>query len=100
VQADEQPKRVPTIMSNYQTKAANNHQIKAAHNGFHWIIAFDANGNVAEREICVSNDLYTLYECDCGAEFNTKDEAISHLNEIDTDESGEAVRHFSNPAEQ
>jgi hypothetical protein len=44
--------------------------------------------------ICVSNDLYTLFECDCGAEFDTKDEAIAHLNEISNDDSGERVKHF------
>ena len=87
-------------MNNHQTKAANNHQIKAAHNGFHWIIAFDANCDVAERDIRISNDRYALFECDCGAEFDTKQEAISHLEEIDTDESGEAVRRFSNLTEQ
>jgi hypothetical protein len=87
-------------MNNHQTKAANNHQINAAHNGFHWTIAFDSDGNVARGELFASNDLYTLFECDCGAEFDTKQEAISHLNDIDTDESGEAVRHFSNPAKQ
>jgi hypothetical protein len=78
----------------------NNHQINAAHNGFHWTIAFDANGDVTERKVCISNDLDTLFECDCGAEFDTKEEAISHLNDIDTDESGEAVRYFPNTAEQ
>lgn len=78
----------------------NNHQIKAAHNGLHWIIAFDSDGNVAESKIRVSNNLYTLFERDCGAEFDTKQEAISHLNDIDTDESGETVQRFSNPTEQ
>jgi hypothetical protein len=77
-----------------------NHQINAAHNGLHWTIAFDPHGNVAERDILVSNDLFTLFECDCGAEFETKQKAISHLSDIDTDESGEAVRRFSTPAEQ
>jgi hypothetical protein len=77
-----------------------NHQIKAAHNGFHWIIAFDSDSNIVEREVLVSDDLFTLFEYDCGAEFDTKHEAISHLTDIDTDESGEAVRHFSPPAEQ
>jgi hypothetical protein len=87
-------------MNTHQTKAANNHQINAAHNGFHWTIAFDSDGNVAERKLLVSNDLYTLFECDCGAEFETKQKAISHLNDIDSDESGEVVRRFSNPPEQ
>jgi hypothetical protein len=92
VQADEQPKQTTPTM--------NTHQINAAHNGFHWTIAFDSDGNVAERDIRISNDLYTLFECDCGAEFDTKREAISHLTDIDTAESGEAVRRFSIPAEQ
>jgi hypothetical protein len=70
------------------------HRINAAHNGFHWTIAFDRHGNVIEVNICVSNDLYTLFECDCGAEFDTKDEAIAHLNEISNDDSGERVKHF------
>jgi hypothetical protein len=92
VQADEQPKQTTTTM--------NNHQINAAHNGFHWTIAFDSDGNVAESELLVSNDLFTLFECDCGAEFDTKQEAISHLTDIDTDESGEAVRRFPTTSEQ
>jgi hypothetical protein len=78
----------------------NDHQINAAHNGFHWTIAFDSDGDVTHGKLLVSNDLFTLFECDCGAEFDTKQEAISHLNDIDTDESGEAVRRFSPPAEQ
>jgi hypothetical protein len=89
-------------MNNHQnqTKAANTHQINAANNGLHWTIAFDSDGNVAERKLFVENDLYILFECDCGTEFDTKQEAISHLNDIDADENGEAVRHFSNAAEQ
>lgn len=70
------------------------HRINAANDGFHWTIAFDKHGNVIEMNICVSNDHYTLFECDCGAEFDTKSEGIAHLNEISNDDSGERVKHF------
>ena len=78
----------------------NTHRIRAAHNGLHWIIAFNSNGDITEGEICVSNDLYTLFECTCGAKFDIKNEAIAHLNEIDANESGEAVSRFPDPAGQ
>lgn len=76
------------------------HHINAANNGFHWAIAFDSDGNVVEGQLFISNDLYILFECNCGAEFDTKQEAIAHLKEIDTDESGEQVTRFPTTANE
>ena len=85
----------PNWLSEQPAPTMTTHRINAANNGFHWTIAFDKHGDVAEINVCVSNDLYRLFECDCGAEFDTKPAAIAHLNEISNDDSGERVKHFS-----
>ncbi len=86
MQADGYLKQPTTTMSS--------HQIRAAHNGLHWTIAFGPDGAVVEIDITVGNDLYTLFECTCGATFEDKDEGIAHLEDIDSDESGEEVRVY------
>lgn len=72
----------------------SSHQIRAAHNGLHWTIAFGPDGEIVEIDITVGNDLYTLFECTCGATFENKDEGIAHLEDIDSGESGEEVRVY------
>ena len=71
-----------------------NHQIRAANNGFHWTIAFGPDGEIVEANLTIGTDLYTLFECSCGATFEGKGEAIAHLEAIDDDESGEEVRVY------
>ena len=72
----------------------NPHQINAAKNGLHWIIGLTDESEVVETEFQQSNGLHSGFGCSCGAEFEDKSEAISHLREIDTGKSGEEVRQF------
>ena len=72
----------------------SSHQIRAANNGLHWTIAFGPDGEIVEVNLTVQNDLYTLFECSCGATFEGKDEGIAHLEDIDSDESGEEVQVY------
>ena len=70
------------------------HQINAAKNGLHWIIGLTEKSDVVETDFQQSTSLLSGFGCSCGAEFEDKNEAISHLREIDDGTSGEEVRRF------
>ena len=72
----------------------NTHQINAAKNGLHWIIGLTDEGEAVERDFQQSTSLHSEFGCSCGAEFEDKNEAISHLREIDAETGGEEVRRF------
>ena len=74
------------------------HQINAAKNGLHWIIGLTEESDVVETEFQQSTNLLSGFGCSCGAEFDDKNEAISHLREIDAETNGEEVRRFPSEA--
>lgn len=71
------------------------HHITAAHNGLHWTIAMNRDGDITERKIQHRSDLDHHIECTCGATSETKDEAIPHLEEIANSDNGEDVTRYS-----
>ena len=70
------------------------HHITAAHDGLFWRIAMNREGDIIERKHQVTNDLDSHIECSCGETFETQDESIDHLKEIENSDNGESVtRH-------
>ena len=70
------------------------HQINAAKNGLHWTIGLTDENDVVETDFQQSTSLHSGFGCSCGAEFEDKDAAISHLREIAAETSDEEVRRF------
>lgn len=71
------------------------HHITTAHNGLHWTIAMNRDGDIIERKIQHGSDLNHHIECTCGATFEMKDEASAHLKEVANSDNGEDVTRHS-----